>query len=134
MRVGLIGRRRLNCRPIRFFALLGSLFALPTGLAAQDHQHEQASPAPTNTAWTWTTDANVIVGYNYQQRHFADFWEWESQNWMILSGEGAAGPGRLTVVGMLSFEPWTIGGSSPQTFQTGVCARRSSTISIRTIS
>ena len=136
----------MNFRPIQFFALLGSLFVLPTGLAAQDHQHEQASPDPTKTTWTWTTDANVIFGFNYQQRQFADFWAWESQNWMMLSGERAAGPGRLTVFGMLSLEPWTVGrivyamgqdgspqrlyafngarervplGGSPQTFQTG---------------
>ena len=135
----------LNPSPIQFFVLLGSLCALPAGLAAQDHDHQQASSTATNT-WSWTTDANVIVGYNYQQRLFADFWAWESQNWGMLSGERAAGPGRLTVLGMLSLEPWTIGrfvyargddgkpqrlyafndnrervplGGSPQTFQTG---------------
>jgi hypothetical protein len=119
----------------------------PGLLAAQDHEHhDQDQPPAANSAWTWSTDANVIFGYNYQQRQFADFWAWESQNWAMLSGERAAGPGRLTVQGMLSLEPWTIGrlvyaqgadgraqrlfafndarervplGGSPQTFQTG---------------
>jgi hypothetical protein len=121
----------------------------PTPAAAQDHDHHDGQApqaAPATSGWTWATDANVIAGYNYQQRQFADFWAWESQNWAMLSGERAAGPGRLTVQGMLSLEPWTIGrlvyaqgadgkpqrlfafndarervplGGSPQTFQTG---------------
>jgi hypothetical protein len=99
--------------------------------------------APADGGWTWATDANVFVGYNYQQRLFADFAAIESQNWFMLAGTGKAGPGRLTVTGMLSLEPLTIGrlvyagndmqrvyavspngervpfGGSPQLFQTG---------------
>jgi hypothetical protein len=90
-----------------------------TELAAQDHDHEHEAPV-TAAAWSWTTDANVVYGYNYQQRKFADFWAWESQNWAMLAGDRAAGPGRLTVHGMLSLEPFTIAGlGSPQVFQTG---------------
>ena len=102
-----------------------------------------AAPPP-GPAWTWETDANVFAGYNYQQRKFADFAAIESQNWFMLSGTRAAGPGRLTLTGMLSLEPLTIGrlvyagdggmsrvdsfspagervsfGGSPQLFQTG---------------
>jgi hypothetical protein len=95
--------------------------------------------------WSWSTDANVIFGYNYQQRLFADFWAWESQNWFMASAERRVGMGRLTLSGMFSLEPWTIGrlvygggifesqrvyaftatgervpvGGSPQVFQTG---------------
>ena len=54
------------------------------------------------------TPLNVIVGYNYQGRKFADFWAWESQNWMMLSGVRAVGSGRLTAHGMISLEPFTI--------------------------
>ena len=101
--------------------------------------------APTeNEGWIWATDANVFAGYNYQQRLFADFAAIESQNWFMLSGSRRAGRGRLTVTGMLSLEPLTIGrlvyagdggmdrvyafsttgervpfGGSPQLFQTG---------------
>ena len=99
---------------------------------------------PVNEGWTWATDANVFAGYNYQQRLFADFAAIESQNWFMLSGSRRAGRGRLTVTGMLSLEPLTIGrlvyagdggmdrvyafsttgervpfGGSPQLFQTG---------------
>lgn len=100
--------------------------------------------APLDTPaslWSWTSDANVFVGYNYQSRLFADFSAFESQNWFMLSGNRALGPGRLTAQVMLSLEPLTIGrlvyaggarvvgyspsgervsfGASPQLFQTG---------------
>jgi hypothetical protein len=79
------------------------------------------------------------------QRKFADFYAWESQNWFMVSGDRPVGSGRLTLTGMFSLEPWTIGrlvygggvfgsqrvyaftatgervpiGGSPQAFQTG---------------
>jgi len=108
------------------------------------HDHETHGAADPG-AWSWSTDANFLFGYNYQQRKFADFWAWESQNWIMASGERAMGAGRLSVIGMFSLEPWTIGrlvyahgldgpqrvyafdntgaerpiGGSPQAFQTG---------------
>src|SRR5215208_1202438 len=95
-------------RPIQLTVALLFVAELAAAAVAQDHDHASMAPAPTTPAWTWTTDANVIGGYNYQQRLFADFWAWESQNWAMLAGERAVGPGRLTVHGMLSLEPWTI--------------------------
>ena len=121
--------------------------AVPSPARAQnaepppDHHHPAADPS----SWTWSSDANVIVGYNYQDRKFADFWAWESQNWLMGMAERQIGSGRLTLEGMLSLEPWTIGrlvyahglggpervyafdslghqqpvGNSPQAFQTG---------------
>ena len=99
---------------------------------------------PSDQGWSWMTDANVFVGYNYQQRLFADFAAVESQNWFMAAGTRKAGPGRLTLMGMFSLEPLTIGrlvyagdggmsrvyafsptgeqvpfGGSPQLFQTG---------------
>jgi hypothetical protein len=128
------------------------LFSLvPTRVAAQDQppapmpptHHHEAAPT-SDTGWSWATDANVFAGYNYQERLFADFAAIESQNWFMLTGAHKAGPGRLTVTGMLSLEPLTIGrlvyagdggmdrvyatsptgkrvpfGGSPQIFQTG---------------
>ncbi len=141
----------LTIRRIQFFmtmvAAIAWLLGQATAVIAQDHDHAHMAPPPDATpAWTWTTDANVIAGYNYQQRQFADFWAWESQNWGMLTAERAVGPGKLTLTGMASLEPWTIGrlvyaqgadgspqriyaftpsgerthlGGSPQTFQTG---------------
>jgi len=81
--------------------------------------------------WTVATDANVFVGYNYQQRKFADFQSWESQNWFMVSGTRDDNVGQLTLNAMISLEPLTVGqfvwvgdtrvypGGSPQLFQTG---------------
>ena len=100
--------------------LLGVLLCLSTTAAAQDHQHQHGSADPPADAWAWATDANVFVGYNYQQRKFADFSSWESQNWFMLDGSRKMGRGRLTVDAMFSLEPFTIPSSgSPQLYQTG---------------
>ncbi len=82
--------------------------------------------------WTWSADANVFVGFNYQQRLYADFQAVESQNWFMLAGSHDDNVGQLTVNAMVSLEPWTVGhlvwiegggrvdaGGSPQLFQTG---------------
>ena len=79
------------------------------------HRHEAAT-----NAWAWTTDANVFVGFNDQERQFADFTAWESQNWFMGSGSRSIGQGRLTIGSMLSLEPFTLHAhGSPQLFQTG---------------
>jgi hypothetical protein len=108
-------------------AVLG-LAASPT--SAQ--QPEQAAPgahhhtdSPAAGTWSWTSDANVFFGYNYQQRKYADFSAWESQNWFMLGANRAVGAGRLTVEGMLSLEPFTLHAQgSPQLFQTGESYQR----------
>jgi hypothetical protein len=143
----MMGRGYLRL-PIQILVLFS---LLPTRVAAQDQppapmppeHHHEAAPT-SDTGWSWATDANVFAGYNYQERLFADFAAIESQNWFMLAGTHNAGPGRLTVTGMLSLEPLTIGrlvyagdggmarvyaisptgqrvpfGGSPQIFQTG---------------
>ena len=91
----------------------------------------EAQPPPTPPTWTWTADANVFVGFNHQKRLFANFAAWESQNWFMGAGQRPLGTGEMTIHGMLSLEPFTIGklvyagglnisaGGSPQLFQTG---------------
>ncbi len=75
--------------------------------------------------WTWTTDASAFFGYNYQQRKFADFSAWESQNWFMLDGTRELDSGRLSLVAMLSLEPLTVNAAgSPQLFQTGESYQR----------
>jgi hypothetical protein len=81
---------------------------------------QQTTAPSASDAWTWAADARVIVGFNYQQRKFADIDAWESQNWFMGTGERPVGAGRLTVTGMFSAEPFTVRGyGSPQVFQTG---------------
>src|SRR5262249_45690512 len=61
-------------------ALLLFLCLFPAAALAQD-ETLQPSPSPMREpprqAWTWSADGNVFGGYNYQQRHFADFSSWE---------------------------------------------------------
>ena len=93
-------------------------FLLAAQTPAPEHQHEAPS-APART-WMWQTDANAFFGYNHQQRKYADFSAWESQNWFMMTGDRAVRSGRLSVHGMLSLEPFTMhAGGSPQLFQTG---------------
>jgi hypothetical protein len=109
------------------FGVFLAVFPLASGAGAQDPdpvdhdgQHANQTVTSPGPAWTWTTDGTVFFGYNYQQRHFADFSAWESQNWFMLDGQRRLGPGRLAVTGMVSLEPLTIqAGGSPQLFQTG---------------
>ena len=51
----------------------------------------------------------VFAGYNYQQRQFADFSAWESQNWFGLSGVRPVRGGHLAVDAMISLEPFSVG-------------------------
>jgi hypothetical protein len=101
-----------------------------------DHHHEpehhSSSAKPTEDehemapgTWAWTTDANVFVGYDDQERHFADVSAWESQNWFMGSGQRPIGQGHLTIGSMLSLEPFTLHAhGSPQLFQTGESYQR----------
>jgi hypothetical protein len=130
------------------FVLLGLFTSLRA--SAQDQpppmppEHHHMAEPPASGGWTWSTDANLFVGYDYQQRLFADFAAVESQNWFMGAGTRQVGRGQLTMSGMLSLEPLTIGrlvyagdggmtrqyafsqtgervpfGGSPQLFQTG---------------
>ena len=73
---------------------------------------------------------------NFQIREFRDFGQFESQNWLMGRASRQAGPGSLTLHGMLSFEPLTLRDlGSSQRFRPArpSAARRSSTTSILTI-
>ena len=107
------------------------LFAVTAAAQDQPGGDDHASASVTEATWSWSGDANVLAGYNYQKRLFADFSAWESQNWFMGAGERGLGRGRLTIQAMVSLEPFTIGklvygggarvtaGGSPQLFQTG---------------
>ena len=90
------------------------LFAAPAGA---QHEHHQAAPA---SGWAWSVESNVFLTGNLQVRKFTDFYQFESQNWLMGMASRKAGTGTLTLHGMLSFEPLTLRelGSS-QAFQTG---------------
>lgn len=102
--------------PSTAISLARATLVLCLGCLAAPLQAQDARPP----AWTWSADGNVFFGYNYQQRHFADFSAWESQNWLMGSGERLVGSGRLILDTMISLEPFTVPAEgSPQLFQTG---------------
>ena len=79
-----------------------------------------AASAQSPQDWTWDASARVFFGYNYQLRKFTDFAEWESQNWLMGTGERPLEGGTLRLSSMLSLEPFTLQEiGSPQVFQTG---------------
>ena len=92
------------------FATSACLLACASAVLAQEPpaEHHHESLVVSERVWRWTADANVFAGYNDQQRHFADFTSWESQNWVMGSGERAIGSGTLRFDTMLSLEPFTI--------------------------
>ena len=88
--------------------------------SADSTQAPAIAVQPAVPAWHWNIDANVFFGFNYQYRKFRDFNEWESQNWLMASGQRSAGTGTLTLSSMLSLEALTLSDlGSPQVFQTG---------------
>ncbi len=94
---------------------------------AQDaHVHDAASAAPPPAAapapvdWQWQATGNAFIGFNGQQRRFRDFTAWESQNWLMLSGQRTAAAGTWRLMSMLTLEPFSMRAlGSPQVFQTG---------------
>ncbi len=87
---------------------------------AQPPEHHHPMPESAAGAWQWAGDANLFVGVNEQQRKFAGFRSWESQNWLMGTGTRRVGRGQLQLEAMLSLEPFTIAAAgSPQLFQTG---------------
>jgi hypothetical protein len=106
-------------------SISSAVSAQDDGQGDHEHTHDMAAMERSPETWTWTADWNVFYGYNKQQRHFADFSAWESQNWVMGAGDHALGPGRLTIQAMLSLEPYTIQAQgSPQLFQTGESYQR----------
>lgn len=109
---------------IQSFVAVLLLAFLAGAAAAQDPErapeHQHHGEAAADSHWSWTTEGNLFFGYNYQQRKFADFSAWESQNWGMLDGVRRAGPGTLRLQSMISLEPFTVHAlGSPQLFQTG---------------
>ena len=104
-------------RLLAAFALLS--WAAAAQLDAQA-EHIHSAPAADSPAWSWSWDARAFAGWNYQQRKFRDFQEFESQNWIMGNGQRQVGAGLVRLTGMMSFEPFTIQAlGSPQVFQTG---------------
>ena len=102
---------------MRIAAIVIAILSIAVAARAQDeHQH-----AATSDARTWSVEGAAFAGYNYQYRKFTDFDEIESQNWLMTTfGKRFGGGSDLQLIGMFSFEPFTLRAiGSPQVFQTG---------------
>lgn len=85
----------------------------------QEHTTQDGTPSEAR-GWQWQADASAFFGFNHQDRKFRDFSVWESQNWLMGTGERSIGKARLRLHGMFSLEPFTLRDiGSPQAFQTG---------------
>ncbi len=108
------------------FVIAGlALCCIARQAAGQEHQHEHQQMGASAATWTWTLDGNAFLGRNYQQRLFADYSAWESQNWFMLAANRQTGLGHLRVETMVSLEAFTMHDrGSPQLFQTGESYQR----------
>jgi hypothetical protein len=69
--------------------------------------------------WQWMTMGVGRLQYNHQDGPSGD-WAVESPNWLMGMGQRDVGPGRLTLMLMMSVEPLTLkDAGSPQLFQAG---------------
>ena len=78
--------------------------------------HQELSDSPE---WRFMQDGVVFLTFNRQARPRGDT-EFVSQNWWMGMGRRPVGPGTLTLIGMLSLEPATVGSDGySEIFQTG---------------
>ena len=55
---------------------------------AQDHAGDHAAhQMPAARGWVWHGEAQIMFGFNAQERQFRDFHVWESQNWFMADGQ-----------------------------------------------
>ena len=86
------------------------------GLELRETQHEHVI---SSNGWTFMQDGMVFVTFNRQAKPMGST-EFGSQNWWMGMASRAAGSGTVTVRGMLSLEPLTLGGDGySEIFQTG---------------
>ena len=81
--------RAANRRGWAAWALLAvwvSVHSLPIGAQTLTSQPQPPTDDP-QVRWSWTWDANLFLGLNYQRRKFCDFDAWESQNWVMGTGQ-----------------------------------------------
>jgi hypothetical protein len=79
-----------------------------------------AAAAQTADTWQWNASGQVFFGFNHQDRKFTDFSTWESQNWIMATGQRTVKRGTVRLLSMFSLEPFTLHDiGSPQVFQTG---------------
>ena len=113
------------------FSLGIAVLLATTVKASQDHDHPPSSGggpelretqhehvAPSN-GWTFMQDGMVFATFNRQAKPMGAT-DLGSQNWWMAMASRPVGTGTVTVRGMLSLEPLTLGGDGySEIFQTG---------------
>jgi hypothetical protein len=93
---------------------------LPAAASAQAQQH----PPAASPAWSWMGDGTLFVTFNHQGSDRGET-QLRSQNWLMAMGSRPVGTGLLSVTGMFSVEPWTVGERGySELFQTGEAYNR----------
>lgn len=128
-----ISGRTLRLR--RAFACVVLMFSATSSDASQeashysvDHkefasQHTADRPEADSPRWRFMHDGVAFLTFNRQGGSRGDT-ELVSQNWWMGMGRRPLGSGTLTMIGMLSLEPLTVGGEGySEIFQTGEAFR-----------
>src|SRR6476620_4651933 len=108
-------RRQVHLRAsVLSITIVAIIACVPAGSMAQDQP--DAAPAPT---WTVAFDGVLFATFDRQTGLRGDT-AFVSQNWAMAIAAGPLGSGALTVTGMASAEPLTVGRSGyPEIFQEG---------------
>jgi hypothetical protein len=94
----------------------GAFAQTPFSSAASQDQHQHA---PQASAWLVMQDGVVFLTFNRQGSPRGDS-ELVSQNWWMGMASRPGGPGRLTLMAMLSLDPLTVGAEGySEIFQAG---------------
>ncbi|HUK33373.1 MAG TPA: hypothetical protein VLV86_05660 [Vicinamibacterales bacterium] len=104
----------------KWIACVLALSALATTAYAQDHDHaKMMREMAAATSWQWTQDGVVWAMYNDQGSDRGGS-EFVAPNWWMLMGMRKTPHGMLTLEGMISLEPATVGSEGyRELFQAG---------------
>src|SRR5262245_36963639 len=106
-------------RRVIVFAI--ALVALPHLARAQEHDHAKMlrDLAAAEAGWHVMQDGNVFVMFNHQSGDRGGD-ELIAPNWWMVMASRKTGRGTITLNGMISLDPWTVGNAGyRQLFQTG---------------
>jgi hypothetical protein len=99
---------RLLVVSVVVWAFISGNAPVASGQNTTDVDHEHMSPDASNLGWRLMLDGAIFATFDHQGgRRGAQ--EFESQNWFMAMGTHRLPRGTLTLTGMLSAEPFTVG-------------------------
>lgn len=104
---------------IAVFVLLPASQSSARAQSAPGHAHDPHDHAAAGREWSVMVDGSLVATFN-RQGGLRGETDLTSQNWLMAMGHRRLGRGTLTVSGMASLEPLTVGASGySHIFQTG---------------